>query len=164
MLSAKQLEQSPKKGTIEMRILKSLTGAAFALLSLMLLVPATPASAQGPAYMHALSDLRSARAYLQQDTRREYKPAEHDAVVEIDKAIKEIEKAATRDGKDVWQAPPPQSGGDLNAPFHTALTLLREARADLQGGVDRPENMGLQMRSIQHVDDAISRLKPYIHQ
>ena len=52
-----------------MRSLKSLTMAAFALLTFLLVAPATQAHAQLPAYLHALSDLRSARAYLQYDTR-----------------------------------------------------------------------------------------------
>jgi len=144
-----------------MRIFKPVL-AGFALLTLFLLVPATPASAQGPKYLHALSDLRSARAYLQMDTRPDLaNPVDH-AIKEIDKAINEMKKAAERDGKDIWVTPPPQSGGNPAAPFHNAIRLLREARADVETGVDLPENNGLREWSIKHIDDALVHLEPFI--
>ncbi len=161
MLSPRQLEQTPKKGTPPMRNLKTLTGAAFSLLTLLLIMPATPANAQ--AYLHAISDLRSARAYLQMDTRPAFHLHEQLALNEINKAIDEMKKAAERDGKDVWQTPPPQSGGDPAVPFHTAVKLLRDARADLDHAVDQPGNQGLQARSLKHIDQAIWNLDQYIN-
>ena len=52
-----------------MRSLKSLVVAAFAVLTLIFLLPATPANAQEPAYLRAISNLRTAKAYLGMDTR-----------------------------------------------------------------------------------------------
>lgn len=145
-----------------MRILKTLAMAAGSLLTLMLFVPSTPANAQGPAYLHAISDLRSARAYLQMDGSPLGADAREKAIKEISKAVDEMKKAAYRDGKDVWQSPPPQSGGDPNAPVHTAVRLLREARGDVDHGVDLPENGGLRERSLRHIDDALAHLQPLI--
>jgi hypothetical protein len=143
-----------------MRTLKSITGAAFALLTLLLIMPAKPASAQS--YLHAISDLRTARAILQRDTRPAYIGPERDSIAEISKAIDEMKKAAAQDGMDTWQPPPPQTQGDFDAPFHRAVQLLRDARADVDHITDRPENRGLQNRSIHHIDQALEHLGRYI--
>jgi hypothetical protein len=142
----------------EMRSLKSLITATFALLTLVFLVPAVPAHAQFPAYLHAISDLRSARAYLQQDTRPQFEGHRHRAIDEISRAIDDMKKAAVDDGKNLGSTPPPQSGGNPGAPIHTALRLLEEARRDVASGADSPENRGLQVRSLQHIDKAQEEL------
>jgi hypothetical protein len=147
-----------------MRIVKSLGVTASTLLTLLLFAQAKPATAQAqtPAYMHAISDLRSARTYLQMDTRPQFADIEHHAINDISKAIDEMQKAAYRDGKDIWQPPPPQSGGDINMPVHSAVRLLREARNDVSQGYDLPENHGLRERSAQHIQDALDHLKPLL--
>jgi hypothetical protein len=145
-----------------MRSLKSPVLAACGLLTLLLFVPATPAKAQFPAYLHALSDLRSARWYLQQDTRREGDRARAHAIEQIDKAIDDIKVAARDDGKNPWHTPPPQSGGDPGRPLHTAVKLLREARGDVDHGHDLPENHGLRERSVDHIDHALHELEPFL--
>jgi hypothetical protein len=134
--------------------------AGFALLTFLSLVPATPAKAQ--AYLHALSDLRSARVYLQMETRPDLADAVQHSVNEINKAIDEIKIVATREGKDTWQTPPPQSGGDPAAPIHNAVRLLREARGDLGPAADSPDNNGLRDRSIKHIDEALHRLERFM--
>jgi hypothetical protein len=50
----------------------------------------TPAQAQFPAYLHAISDLRTARAYLEMDRREPSAGHRNHAIEEIDKAIGEI--------------------------------------------------------------------------
>ena len=162
MLSPRKLERFPKKGTIEMRSLKPLILAASGLLTLLLFVPATPAKAQFPAYLNALSDLRTARAYLQQDTRREGDHARAHAIDQIDHAIDDIKVAARDDGKNPWHTPPPQSGGNPGAPLHSAVRLLKEARGDVDHGRDRPENHGLRERSVDHIDKALRELEPFL--
>jgi hypothetical protein len=137
-----------------MRIFKPLTVAAVALLTLLLLSHSTPAQAQFPAYLHAISDLRTARAYLERDGRPHFVSHRHHAIEEIDKAIDDMKKAAVDDGKNPWHTPPPQSGGDPAAPIHTALKLLDEAHDDVGRGADSPENRGLQIRSLKHIDEA----------
>jgi hypothetical protein len=141
-----------------MRILRPLTVAASALLMLLFLSHSTPAQAQFPAYLHAISDLRTARAYLEMDRREPSAGHRHHAIEEIDKAIDEMKKAAIDDGKNPWQAPPPQSGGDPGAPIHSALQLLDEAHTDVGQGADSPENRGLQIRSLKHIDEARNAL------
>jgi hypothetical protein len=132
--------------------LKSFAGAAFALLNLILLAPAV--QAQFPHYLHAISDLRSAREYLQQDHRPEFAGHREHAIDEISKSIDEMKKAARDDGKNPSHTPHPQSGGDPSAPIHTALQLLDEAYNDVANGADVPEHGGLQARSLYHIDEA----------
>lgn len=143
-----------------MRSLKSLTVAAFALLTFLFLAPATQAHAQLPAYLHALSDLRSARAYLEYDTRPAWAGHRQHAIDQINKAIDDIKVAARDDGKNPWHTPPPQSGGSEGWPIHSAVKLLREARGDVDHGHDLPENSGLRERSIEHIDHALRELEP----
>jgi hypothetical protein len=145
-----------------MRSLKSLTVAAFALLTFLFLAPATQAHAQFPAYLHAISDLRSARAYLQMDTRPDQQGSRDYAIKEISRAIDDMKRAAVEDNKNPWRTPPPQSGGSPSWPIHSAVKLLREARHDAETGRDAPENVGLQVRSIEHIDKALQALKPWL--
>jgi hypothetical protein len=145
-----------------MRSLKSLPGAALALLTLLFLAPATQAHAQFPAYLHALSDLRSARAYLEYDTRHEGEHARHHAIEQISRAIDDIKVAARDDGKNPWHTPAPQSGGNPGWPVHSAVKLLREARGDVDHGHDRPENHGLRERSLDHINQALADLEPLL--
>lgn len=156
------MKSIPKKGTTEMRALKSFAVAAFALLTLLLLLPATPAKAQFPAYLHAISDLRTARAYLEMDARPGGEHARRHAIDQINKAVDEMKKAAVDDGKNPWHTPPPQSGGNPGMPVHTAVRLLREARGDVDHGHDSPENRGLRERSIDHIDKALADLEPLL--
>lgn len=145
-----------------MRGLKALTVAALALMTILLFVPARQAQAQTPSYLHAISDLRSARAYLQMDNRPNEADARARAIEEINHALDDIKVAAVNDGKTPWQTPPPQSGGDPNLPIHTAVRLLREARSDVDHGHDRPENQGLRERSVRHIDRALDVLSPFL--
>ena len=92
-----------------MRSFKSLMAAAFALLTFLALAPATLAHAQFPAYLHAISDLRTAREYLKMDTRPHTAGARDYAIKEISRAIVEMKNAARDDGKNPDFTPPPQS-------------------------------------------------------
>ena len=145
-----------------MRTLKPLILAASVLLTLLIFVPATPAKAQFPAYLHALSDLRTARAYLQMDTRREGEHARAHAIDQINRAIDDIKVAARDDGKNPWRTPAPQSGGNPSWPIHSAVKLLKEARGDVDHGHDLPENHGLRERSVDHIDRALEELEPFL--
>jgi hypothetical protein len=108
-----------------------------------------------PAYLHALSDLRAARHYLNDGWA--WAPVRHDddaAIREIDAAINEIKRASIDDGKG------------LNDPFHIdtqlsahdrfrkANELLWSAHNDLSKAEDVPQSRGLRDRAIMHVDHA----------
>jgi hypothetical protein len=107
-----------------------------------------------PAYLHALSDLRFARALLERPDGGELHQQEKDARHEIDKAIDEIKRAAIDDGKDLNDHPPV----DVHLPWagrlHKALEVLDDAHRDVTKEEDDPAAQGLQMRAIEHIDKA----------
>src|SRR5271167_2064106 len=93
--------------------MKILSKLMFAVSALLLVVPAViltsakPAPpADHPAYLHALTDLRTARAHLQRPDGGELRDQEKKAIHEIDEAINEIKKASIDDGKDLNDHPP----------------------------------------------------------
>src|SRR5450432_3062803 len=58
-----------------------------------------------PAYLHALEDLRAARANLERPASVQVKWDEKAAIHEIDEAIREIKEAAIDDGKNLADHP-----------------------------------------------------------
>jgi len=94
------------------------------------LAPA-PMPAIHPAYLHAISDLRYARALLY---REDWRPVMHDqkaAVEEIDHAIAEAKRAAIDDGKNPNDHPPIDRGLGWEGRFRKATELLNSAEHDL---------------------------------
>jgi hypothetical protein len=138
-----------------MRRFKLLTATAFALLALVFLASPIPSHAQEPRYLHALSNLRQARAWLQFDHNPNSADARHHAVDEIDAAIKEVKMAAHDDGRDTNFTPPPDARAEGGGPSRSAQRLLEEASDDIKFGRDNPENAGLQVRARQHITEAI---------
>lgn len=113
-----------------------------------------------PAYLHALSDLRSARWML------EHRPAgaavsgqENVAIAEIDKAIGEIKKAAIDDGKNLNDHPSVDVPTDNPGRLHKALELLHKAHADVSHEEDDPMTQGLQSRALEHIHLAVAATK-----
>jgi hypothetical protein len=108
-----------------------------------------------PAYLHALTDLRHARAHLENPAATHHmdKEEEH-AIEEIDKAIEEIRHAAIDDGKDLRDHPPVDARMDRVGRFHRALELLDKAHNDIAREEDDPSVRGLRNRAIHHIDEA----------
>jgi hypothetical protein len=109
-----------------------------------------------PAYLHALTDLRAARGYLQRPAGAAVKWDENRAIREIDAAISEIKRAAIDDGKTIEEHPSvdqPTWGGRLQR----AMELLNKARADISEEEDSPSSQVHRLRglALQHIDDAI---------
>lgn len=115
--------------------------------------PAPPA--QHPAYLHALTDLRNARAFLERPANTVVKWDEKRAIREIDAAIHEIKQAAIDDGKDITAHEPvdrPTWGGRLSR----AQELLAKARADISEEEDSPSSAvhALRGRALGHIANA----------
>ena len=90
-----------------------------------------PMPAVHPAYLHAISDLRFARAMLY---RPDWGPVMRDqrgAVEEIDRAINEAKRAAIDDGKNIDDHPPIDRGLGWEGRFRKAMELLNSAERDL---------------------------------
>ena len=136
---------------------KSLLLFSLLLSSIALLPAAARAQAPGPhpAYLHALNDLRYARAYLSEGWQWEAVRHEDDhAVAEIDAAIREIKHAAIDDGKNPNDHPPIDVRLSWHDRFARANELLARAHHDLDQAEDVPEARGLRDRAILHIDEA----------
>jgi hypothetical protein len=117
--------------------------------------PAAPAAAH-PAYLHALSDLRNARANLERKGGdRQMKWDEHDAIVEIDHAIEDIKKASVDDGKNLEDHPAVDAHEPRAGRLHKAIAALRAARGDIAQEEDNGFASGLRGRALHDVDEAI---------
>src|ERR1700687_2049537 len=81
-----------------------------------------------PAYLHALTDLRHARAHLSVQTPNWRGAAdEQRAIGAIDAAIREIQEAAIDDGKNLNDHPPVDERWSRADRLHRAMELLNGA-------------------------------------
>jgi hypothetical protein len=133
---------------------------AVAAVALMAAVP-TWADNPGkhPAYLHALSDLRDARAHLEHLSSEKVNQEEEHAIDQIDKAIGEIKKAAIMDGKNIDDHKPVDAHLQRTGRYHKALELLDKAKQDVSGEEDQPDTQGLQGRVIHHIEEAKHSVK-----
>ena len=115
-----------------------------------------------PAYLHALSDLRTARAYIMADPRPQNGQEKRHELDEIGAAIREIKNAAIDDGQDPDFNPPTDARGMAAGPLHEALRLLRKAHDDCFGAIDMPNAIGMKFRALKHIDEAESTLQRYM--
>jgi hypothetical protein len=115
------------------------------------------ARADHPAYLHALSDLRLARAYVYSgDNVPQY------VIAEIDRAINEIKLASIDDGKSLDDHPPIDATLDFHGRFHRALDLLDHAHHDVNQDEDNIFARGLKHRALEHIDRAHHALRDIV--
>ena len=106
-------------------------------------------------YLHALSDLRYARALLYHPEEWNVKRDERGAIVEIDQAIGECRNAAIDDGKNLGYHPPVDANLSHADRLRRALRSLDAARHDLAFEEDNGAAWGWRARAIGDVNDAI---------
>jgi hypothetical protein len=128
-------------------------------------VVAAPPPRHHPAYLHALSDLRTARWLI------EHRPGnvaqtvdEAEAVRQIDAAIGDLKQAAYNDGKNLNDHPPVDERPDYSGRIHQALEYLRKARADISSEEDNGNAQGWRNRAFGHIDAAIGAARRVIHE
>jgi hypothetical protein len=109
------------------------------------------APGEHPGYLHALTDLRTARFLL---TRDHVGPNDHFAIESIDRAINEIKIASIDDGKNLNDHPPIDTSLNDVGRFRKALELLDRAHRDIAQGEDNVFAQGLQHRALHHIDQA----------
>lgn len=141
-----------------------LHGHLFLLALLCAACASQPQPSKHPAYLHALSDLRTARWML------EHRPGdaavsahESEAIGEIDHAIAEIRRAAIDDGKNIHEHPAADMPNDYRGRLHKAADLLRKTRADTAREEDNPSARGLRNRALGHIDAALHATEGAIH-
>ena len=137
----------------------SLVVAAFALLTVV-----NAHAKDHPAYLHALTDLRAARAHLDRmGPNDRVEDAQGRAIAQIDAAIKEIKQAAIDDGKNLDDHPPVDANLKRTDRFRRALELLDKAHHDVKEDEDNHFARGLQHRALQHIDAAHRIVEHIIH-
>jgi hypothetical protein len=151
---------------LQLKVQHLLSVCAILFFSFVSVNRATAGSVAGPHpyYLHALSDLRTARWMI------EHRPGnwvqtgdEIAAVHRIDAAIGEIKKASIEDGKNLQDHPHVDEAVDHPGRLHAALDYLRKARQDISHDEDNMFAQGLQARAYGHIDGAIDAVKRAIH-
>ena len=111
-----------------------------------------------PAYLHARSDLRAAQSLMrvreEPNVTRRLREADH----EVEAAIREIDRAAILDRKDVDDHPRADLNMDRRGRFGRAIELLREARADLAREEDNGRARGWRDAAYRHIDEALNHM------
>ena len=115
-----------------------------------------------PAYLHALGDLRDARAHLERLGSERVDHQEERAISKIDTAINEIKQAAIDDGKDINHHVVVDAHLARAGRFHKALELLNKAKEDVSREEDQADTRGLQLRVIHHIDEARAEIRRVI--
>jgi hypothetical protein len=109
-----------------------------------------------PRYLHALSDLRAARAHIEHRPGDAAVSGQEDvAISRIDEAIAEIKRAAIDDGKNLNDHPPVDAKIDHKGKLHRAEELLRKVKADVHEKEDDPMTKGLKPKIERHVEEAL---------
>jgi hypothetical protein len=128
--------------------------AAFAILMLTTFAAADTPGAH-PAYLHALTDLRHARAHLDRMTPDARVDAdEAHAIDEIDAAIREVKDAAIDDGKSLNDHPPVDAHWGRHERLRRAMELLDQAHDDIDQHESDGWARGLKHRALKHIDEA----------
>ena len=114
-----------------------------------------------PAYLHAIQDLREARALLDHKFNAPaHIQAAAAALPEIDAAIRDLKNAARVDDKSLGDMPRPDPTFPDAGRFHKVDELLHSARHDLDEPESDPAALALQSRTHHHLDGAINDIRP----
>jgi hypothetical protein len=148
--------------------MKNLQKLVIAISVLVLLVPVIFAAKaqppkEHPAYLHALADLRYARANLLRSDGGELRDEERKAVLEIEEAMSEIKHASIDDGKDLNDHPTIDAHLNWPGRLHHALELVNKAHGDVAQEEDSAFAQGLQRRALDHIDKARQYIEEAIH-
>lgn len=124
------------------------------MLAAAVFAPAAMAGSH-PRYLHARSDLRVARALLHVREEPNVTRNLMDAAQEVDEALREVNRAAVMDHKDLDAEPRIDTSLDRRGRFRKIVALLRSARADVDEEEDNPSARGWRNAAIRHIDIAL---------
>jgi len=115
---------------------------------------AKPAPDKHPAYLHALGNLRYARALMAHPDSPVLHDPEKAAMDEIDQAIAELKAAGIDDGKSLDDHPGIDSHLRWIPRLNKAADVLNKAHDDVQKEQDDAAMQGLQGRILEHIGKA----------
>jgi hypothetical protein len=129
----------------------------------MIALSPAPASAETPGrhphYLHARSDLRTAQLLLRVHDEPNVMAHIHAVDGEIDAAVREIDRAAVLDHKDMEDHPRFDARLDRPGRFRQAMGLLASARRDIGMEEDNPRAIAWRDVAFRHIDEAINQLR-----
>jgi hypothetical protein len=130
-------------------------GAAIASALLVPFAARADLPGRHPGYLHALTDLRSARWLMERQPGDGRVYADEDiGITEVNAAIQELKRASIDDGKDLRDRP----GSDTiehGSRLLRAIEVLKQARNDIAQEEDNPEVRDLRNRAFAHIDRAL---------
>jgi len=125
--------------------------ALLIVLGLGFAASAQPAPDKHPAYLHALGNLRYARALIAHPDSSVLHDPEKAAMDEIEEAIAELKAAAIDDGKSLDDHPGIDSHLRWIPRLNKAADVLNKAHDDVQ---KEDDGGGLQSRILEHIGKA----------
>jgi hypothetical protein len=112
-----------------------------------------------PRYVHALSDIRYARALIRRPDQANVLQDEQNAIQELDVATSEIKVAARDDWKPLDDHPTLDANLDRKGRFTEALKVLARAHDDVCKEEDDRKDRGLRNRAVNHLDQAMNYIR-----
>ena len=107
-------------------------------------------------YLQARSDLRRAQFLMRVREEPNVTRNLRVATDEVEAAIREIDRAAVLDHKDVDDRPPIDTNLDRKDRFRKIADLLRSARADIDREEDNPRAREWRNVAFRHIDEALN--------
>lgn len=130
-------------------------GLTLIAAGLILAPAASQAQGRHPHYLSARTDLRRAQFLLrvreEPNVTRNLKMADD----EVEAAVREIDRAAVIDRKDLDEHPHIDTGIPRADRFRKIVELLRGARADLEREEDNPAARAWRGEAFRHIDAAL---------
>lgn len=127
------------------------------VLMAALLLPFAAVAQDHPHYLHALQDLRYARALLERGQGWDWGPAAADqqrATNEIQAAIEEVRHAAMDDGRNPDNHPPIDVHWAAHDRLRRAMEALDRARDSISREEINPAARDQRNRAYHHIDEA----------
>lgn len=152
----------------KLRSISILTGLVAGVLGNSLLITSQSAYAdlpgKHPYYLHALSDLRTARWLLEHRPGDAAVSGQEDvAIQQIDYSINDIKRASIDDGKNIQDHPKVDVPNDKPGRLHKAEEILKKVHSDVGYEEDDPTARGLKHRALQHIDAALRASKRAVY-
>jgi len=129
------------------------------LITVLISACASKPPPEHPAYLLALGDLREARWNLERRPADAISAHQDAAILEVDHAITELEKAVQGDDKDLAKITHDDTRIGLRVRLHNAIQLMREAKTDITQEKDDAEAGERRNRILEHVEVALKSSK-----
>jgi hypothetical protein len=112
-----------------------------------------------PRYLRARSDLRAAQFMMRVHDEPNVMRHVREVDAEIDLAIREIDRAAVLDRKDMDDHPRIDANLDRPGRFRKVMALLASARKDIAEEEDNPRAVAWRDGAYRHIDLAMEQLR-----